>query len=84
MIPTTSLRIIMIVVLAIATDVTVGLGALSYCLIAGVHADSTLLTAYVGMTGSLIGALTGMLVNTRTATTTNGNGNRSGYSGYSG
>ena len=63
---TTSLRIITIVVCGIAVDATIGLLTLSYCLIFGIKPDPTLITAYVGMTGGLFGALSGLLVNTRT------------------
>lgn len=66
---TTSLRIITIVVCGIAIDATIGLITLSYCLIAGIKPDPTLITAYVGMTGGLFGALSGLLVNTRTTHT---------------
>lgn len=74
--PTTSIRIITIVVCAIALDATLGLLTLSYCLILGIKPDPTLITAYVGMTGGLFGALSGLLVNTRTAQIANGNGKR--------
>jgi hypothetical protein len=72
---TTSLRIITIVVCGIAIDATIGILTLSYCLIAKIEPDPTLITAYVGVTSGLFGALTGLLVNTRTThTPTNGGG----------
>jgi hypothetical protein len=66
MTPTTNLRIITIVVTAIAIDALLGLATLSYCMIVSLKPDPTLITAYVGLTSGLSGALTGLLVNTRT------------------
>lgn len=63
---TTSLRIITIVVCGIAIDATIGILTLSYCLVVGIKPDPTLITAYVGVTSGLFGALSGLLVNTRT------------------
>lgn len=65
MIPATNIRIITIVVMAIGIDSTIGLCTLAYCMIAGIRADPTLITAFVGLTSGLSGALTGLLANTR-------------------
>lgn len=66
-VPATSLRIITIVVFAIAVNVTICIGTMAYCLISKITPDTTLFTAFVGVTGGLAGALTGLLVNTRTS-----------------
>jgi hypothetical protein len=65
-IPSTSVRVIAIVVTAIALDAFIGITTLSVCLVMGIKPDPTLITAYVGITGGLVGALTGLLANTRT------------------
>jgi len=67
MTPTTNLRIITIVVLSIAANSFIGISTLSYCMVIGLKPDPTLITAYVGITSGLVGALTGLLVNTRTS-----------------
>lgn len=66
--PTTNLRIITIVVLSIATDSLIGIATLAYCMVIQIKPDPTLITAFVGITSGLVGALTGLLVNTRTQT----------------
>ena len=63
--PTTSIRIIGIVVTSLAVNLTLGLLTLAICMIFGVKPEGALLTAFVGVTGQLSGALTGLLVNTR-------------------
>lgn len=65
-VPATSLRIITLVVVAIAINVTACIGTMAYCLISRITPDTPLFTAFVGVTGALSGALTGLLVNTRT------------------
>lgn len=64
-IPATSKTIITIVVCFIGIDTTVGILTLSACLILGLKPDPTLVTAYVGLTSGLTGALIGLLSNTR-------------------
>ena len=63
--PATSVRIIGIVVTSLALNLTLGLITLAICMIFGVKPEGALLTAFVGVTGQLSGALTGLLVNTR-------------------
>jgi uncharacterized membrane protein YczE len=64
-IPSTSIRIITIVIVAIGLDATIGIGTLSACMLLGLKPDPSLVTAYVGITSGLTGALVGMLSNTR-------------------
>lgn len=64
-IPATSKRIITIVVSTIAICAVVTITTLSTCVILNVKPDATLLTAYVGITTGALGALTGLLANTR-------------------
>ncbi len=64
-IPATSITIIKIVVSAIAICAIVTVVTLSICMMRGVRADPTLITAYVGITTGSLGALTGLLANTR-------------------
>lgn len=69
--------ILYIVVIAISTLSVMGLGSLCYSLFVKVWADPSILTAIITLTSGLIGALTGMLMNTRQP---HGNGNASGAS----
>ena len=62
----TSLRITTIVVMAIAVLAALAVGSLAWCMIMGIDSNQVLLTAFVGITSGLVGALTGLLVNTRT------------------
>lgn len=64
--PSTSIRIITIVVVGICVNGTIGVVTLSACMVLETKPDPTLVTAYVGLTAALVGALTGLLVNTRT------------------
>lgn len=57
--------ILYIVVVAISTLACMGLGSLCYSLFVKVWADPSILTAIITLTSALIGALTGMLMNTR-------------------
>jgi hypothetical protein len=61
---TTNQTVIQIVVIAIAVDATIGVLALGYCMVFGANPDATLLTAFVGLTGTLSGYLGGMLSRT--------------------
>lgn len=70
-IPATSKTIITIVVSFIAVDATIGLLTLSWMLINKITPDNVLVTAYVGLTSGLVGALTGLLANTRSSPGTN-------------
>lgn len=65
--PTTSLRIITIVVTTIALLACIGMLTLAYCLLTGKTPDQNLLLAFVGLTTANAGALTGLLVNTRSS-----------------
>lgn len=64
-IPATSKRIITIVVATIAICAVVTITSLSICVVLNVSPNTTLLTAYVGITTGALGALTGLLANTR-------------------
>ncbi len=63
--PTTSLRIITIVVCTIGLLSLICVGTLAYCMICSVQVPEGLNAAFTGVTGGLVGALTGLLVNTR-------------------
>jgi uncharacterized membrane protein YjjB (DUF3815 family) len=63
--PTTSKGIIKIVVIAIAIGAIACVGSLSFCLIFNVKPEPVILTAFVALTGQLVGSLTGLLINTR-------------------
>jgi hypothetical protein len=64
-IPATSKRIITIVVSTLALCTVITISTLSACVILGTQPDPTLITAYVGITTGSLGALTGLLANTR-------------------
>jgi hypothetical protein len=70
-IPTTSLKIIILVVTSISVGSIICLGTLAFCLIFKVETNDKLLLAFVTLTGQLVGSLTGLLVNTRTSPGTN-------------
>ncbi len=55
---------IKMVVFAVAVDASIAVSVLGYCLITGKQCDPTLLTAYVGLAGTLSGYLGGMLTKT--------------------
>lgn len=56
--------VIKIVVIALAVDAAIGVGALGWCLVSGIKPDATLLTAFVGLTSALVGYLGGILSRT--------------------
>lgn len=62
--------VIKIVVLALALDAALGVAALAWCLVTGAKADPTLLTSFVGLTGTLLGYLGGILSRTTPTTST--------------
>jgi len=62
--PQTNKAIIVIVVLALAINGTIGVSTLSYCLIAGREMNVALLTAFVAIINFIFGAVSGMLVKT--------------------
>lgn len=62
----TSIRIIRLVVIGIMVLAGESLTVLSAVIIFKIVPDPVILTAYVGITNYLIGALTGLLINTRT------------------
>ena len=66
--PESNQTVIQIVIIALAVNLTIGMGSLGYCLVTGTKPDQTLLTAFVGITGTLAGYLAGVL--SRTAPTT--------------
>jgi hypothetical protein len=68
--PQTNKAIIVIVVLALAVNGTIGVGTLSYCLIMGRELNVALLTAFVAIINFIFGAISGMLVKTSPTETT--------------
>ncbi len=62
--PDTNKGVIFVVVSTLAINATVGLSALSYCLVFKVMPDQVLLTAFVSITTGLLGVLGGMLTKT--------------------
>jgi hypothetical protein len=68
--PDTNKGVIFVVVCTLAVNATVGLTALSYCLVFKVMPDQVLLTAFVSITTGLLGVLGGMLTKTSPTETT--------------
>ncbi len=68
--PSTNKGVIFVVVTTLAFNATVGLTALSYCLVFKVQPDQVLLTAFVSITTGLLGVLGGMLTKTSPTETT--------------
>jgi len=68
--PDTNKGVIFVVVSTLAFNATVGLSALSYCLVFKVQPDQVLLTAFVSITTGLLGVLGGMLTKTSPTETT--------------
>ena len=56
--------VITIIVIAVAVNATVAVAALAWCLINKINPEAVLLTAFVGLTGTLFGYLGGMLSRT--------------------
>lgn len=71
-IPATSVKIITLVVCAIALGTLVCLFTLAGCMVFHITVEQGLLTAFVGLTGQFVGSLTTMLSNTRSSPGTNG------------
>lgn len=68
--PQTNLRIIMIVVITLAVNATVGLSTLAYCLVMKIEPNQVLLTAYLSIVTGLLGLIGGMLSKTSPTETT--------------
>jgi hypothetical protein len=64
-IPSTSKRIITIVVVTLAIVALITITTLSICMILGTKPDPTLLTAYVGIATSSLTGIAALLANTR-------------------
>ena len=64
-IPSTSKRIITIVVVTLAIVAIETISTLSVCMVKGVKLDPTLLTAYVGISTSSLTGIAALLANTR-------------------
>ncbi len=62
--PQTNMRVIMIVVITLALNATVGLFALGYCLVFQVEPNQVLLTAYISIITGVLGIIGGMLTKT--------------------
>ena len=68
--PQTNMRVIMIVVITLALNATVGLCTLAYCLVTKVEPNQVLLTAYLSIITGLLGVIGGMLSKTSPTETT--------------
>ncbi len=68
--PQTNMRIIMIVVITLALNATVGLTTLAYCLLNKIEPNQVLLTAYLSIVTGLLGLIGGMLTKTSPTETT--------------
>ncbi len=68
--PQTNQTVIQIVVVALALLAMIGIGSLGYCLVSSTKPDATLLTAFVGLTASLVGYLGGILSRTTPTSST--------------
>lgn len=68
--PQTNMRIIMIVVITLALNATVGLSTLAYCLVFKIEPNQVLLTAYLSIVTGLLGLIGGMLTKTSPTETT--------------
>ncbi len=64
------MRIIMIVVITLAFNATVGLSCLAYCLVFKIEPNQVLLTAYLSIVTGLLGLIGGMLTKTSPTETT--------------
>ncbi len=62
--PATNANVILIIVLTLGINGTIGMATLAYCMIYKVEPNTTLLTAFVGMVNFILGGLAGMLVKT--------------------
>lgn len=62
--PQTNMRVIMIVVITLALNATVGLSTLAYCLVMKIEPNQVLLTAYLSIVTGLLGLIGGMLTKT--------------------
>ena len=65
--PTTRPVIINIIVITVALMSVTGMGVIAACLILQLKPDQVVFTAFVGLTTNVVGTLTGLLINTRTA-----------------
>lgn len=59
--PKTNSVTITIVIVALAINATIALSCLGFCLVRGISADQVLLTAFIGLAGTLFGYLAGVL-----------------------
>lgn len=65
--PSTSAITINIVVCTLSAISLIGVAALAFCSISNITPETTLLTAFVGITTGSIAGLTALLANTRTS-----------------
>jgi len=68
--PDTNKSVIILVVLTLAFNATVGMCALGYCLVFKIEPNVTLLSIFVNIVTFLFGAVAGMLVKTSPTETT--------------
>jgi hypothetical protein len=68
--PQTNMRVIMLVVITLALNATVGLSTLAYCLVMKIEPNQVLLTAYLSIVTGLLGLIGGMLTKTSPTETT--------------
>lgn len=62
--PATNIGIIFVIVITLATNATIGVSTLCYCLVMKVEPNTALLTALIGIVNFVLGAIGGMLVKT--------------------
>lgn len=62
--PQTNMRIIMIVVITLALNATLGISTLAYCLVMKIEPNQVLLTTFLSIVTGLLGLIGGMLTKT--------------------
>ena len=62
--PETNKGVILVIVLTLAVNATIGMATLAYCLISQTEPNAALLTAFVAIVNFVLGAISGMLVKT--------------------
>lgn len=68
--PESNQRVILIVVLTLAINGTIGVSTLAYGLVSGRELNAALLTAFVGIINYILGGISGMLIKTSPTSST--------------
>jgi hypothetical protein len=68
--PESNKWMILLIILTLAVNATIGVGTLAYCLITQTEPNAALLTAFVAIVNFVLGAISGMLVKTSPTETT--------------